>query len=253
MSSRSAAAWIRAVAAATVIASSARAEDRKPEGPDRFGTAQYSYVNVQSPELMPDTSAIQFSAINNGALRYQTNLAGYGLSAPVHLPGGALISYFELDLYDASPAGRVQAALLVCNYDGTGCVQQAGSCGTTGTVCSDDAGTPGYEGASVFLSPAVVVDNFLNRYIVAVGNTTLDGTTAVSQVIIGYKLQVSPSSSSPTFTDVPAGHPFYQFIEALAASGITGGCGGGNFCPDAPLTRGQMAVFLAKALGLQWP
>ena len=56
-----------------------------------------------------------------------------------------------------------------------------------------------------------------------------------------------------TFGDVPASHPFYQFIEALAASGITGGCGPGVYCPDAPLTRGQMAAFLSKALGLHWP
>jgi len=52
---------------------------------------------------------------------------------------------------------------------------------------------------------------------------------------------------------VPTGHPFFQFIEALAAAGITGGCGNGNYCPDNPVTRGQMAVFLAKALGLHWP
>jgi hypothetical protein len=36
-------------------------------------------------------------------------------------------------------------------------------------------------------------------------------------------------------------------------SGTTAGCGGGDFCPDAPITRGQMVAFLAKALGLQWP
>jgi hypothetical protein len=52
---------------------------------------------------------------------------------------------------------------------------------------------------------------------------------------------------------VPTNHPFFQFVEALAASGITAGCGNGNFCPDAPLTRGQIAVFLSKALGLHWP
>jgi hypothetical protein len=51
---------------------------------------------------------------------------------------------------------------------------------------------------------------------------------------------------------VPTNHPFFQFIEALAASRITSGCGGGNFCPDAPVTRGQMAVFLARALGLNF-
>jgi hypothetical protein len=64
---------------------------------------------------------------------------------------------------------------------------------------------------------------------------------------------VSDPPATPTFGDVPASHPFYQFVEALAASGITAGCSGGNYCPDAPLTRGQMAAFLSKALGLHWP
>ena len=64
---------------------------------------------------------------------------------------------------------------------------------------------------------------------------------------------VSPPPATPTFGDVPTGHPYFQFVEALVKSGVTGGCGGGNYCPDQPLTRGQMAVFLAKALGLQWP
>jgi S-layer homology domain len=72
-------------------------------------------------------------------------------------------------------------------------------------------------------------------------------------MIIGYVLQVSPAPGSPTFNDVPVSDPAFQYIEALVASGVTAGCGGGNYCPDSPLTRRQMAVFLAKALGLQWP
>jgi S-layer family protein len=39
----------------------------------------------------------------------------------------------------------------------------------------------------------------------------------------------------------------------LASAGITGGCGPGSYCPDAAVTRGQMAVFLATALGLHFP
>ena len=70
---------------------------------------------------------------------------------------------------------------------------------------------------------------------------------------IWWRRVVSDPPATPTFGDVPASHPFYQFIEALAKSGITGGCGSGNYCPDNPLTRGQMATFLAKALGLHWP
>ena len=69
---------------------------------------------------------------------------------------------------------------------------------------------------------------------------------------VGYQLKVSPAPAVATFLDVPTNHPFFQFVEALAASGITGGCGGGNYCPNNPVTRGQMAVFLAKALGLQF-
>ena len=51
-----------------------------------------------------------------------------------------------------------------------------------------------------------------------------------------------------TFSDVPPNHPFWTWIEALFAAGITGGCGGGNYCPDDPVTRGQMAVFLLRGI-----
>jgi hypothetical protein len=74
----------------------------------------------------------------------------------------------------------------------------------------------------------------------------------IGYIEVYWKRTVSSPPAAPTFSDVPSSHPFFQFIEALASSGITGGCGGGNYCPDDPLTRGQMAVFLAKALGLHW-
>lgn len=61
-----------------------------------------------------------------------------------------------------------------------------------------------------------------------------------------------PAPATATFDDVPTSHLFFQQIEVLVDSGITAGCGGGDFCPNAPLTRGQMAAFLAKALGLHW-
>jgi len=72
-------------------------------------------------------------------------------------------------------------------------------------------------------------------------------------VEVWWHRTVSAAPASATFADVPTSHVFFQFVEALAASGITGGCGGGNFCPDAPVTRGQMAVFLSRALGLHFP
>jgi hypothetical protein len=49
------------------------------------------------------------------------------------------------------------------------------------------------------------------------------------------------------FPDVPCSSTFAPWIEALAAEGVTTGCGGGNFCPDNLVTRRQMAVFLLKS------
>jgi hypothetical protein len=66
-------------------------------------------------------------------------------------------------------------------------------------------------------------------------------------VFIETALKNSASSCTGQFTDVPVGHPFCGFIERLANDGITGGCGSGNFCPDNPVTRAQMAVFLVAA------
>ena len=60
-----------------------------------------------------------------------------------------------------------------------------------------------------------------------------------------------PPACMGLFTDVPCPSPFADWIEQLAAEMITGGCGGGNYCPASPSTRGQMAVFIAKTFALQ--
>ncbi len=50
------------------------------------------------------------------------------------------------------------------------------------------------------------------------------------------------------FADAAPGHWAFSFIEALARAGITGGCGGDSYCPDARVTRAQMAVFLLRGM-----
>jgi hypothetical protein len=93
----------------------------------------------------------------------------------------------------------------------------------------------------------------LNAYFIRVVLEAEDGTTNFGAVRVFYKLQVSPAPATATFTDVPTTHPFFRFVEALVDAGITAGCGGGNFCVDNPITRGEMAVFLSVALGLHFP
>jgi hypothetical protein len=53
-----------------------------------------------------------------------------------------------------------------------------------------------------------------------------------------------PACTAQVFDDVPCSNPFARWINELAARGISGGCGDGNFCPGSAVTREQMAVFL---------
>jgi hypothetical protein len=66
-----------------------------------------------------------------------------------------------------------------------------------------------------------------------------------------YGPSYSPPPCTGLFADVPCPSLFADWIEDLAAQGITGGCGGGNYCPQNVTTRGQMAVFLVKTFCLQ--
>ena len=48
------------------------------------------------------------------------------------------------------------------------------------------------------------------------------------------------------FADVPVSHGFHNAIVKIFKNGITKGCGGNNFCPDQPIGRDQMAVFVLR-------
>jgi len=84
------------------------------------------------------------------------------------------------------------------------------------------------------------------------GNYGVDAPTLRQQMAVfllkaRHGLCYTPPSCTGTFGDVPCPSTFADWIEALAAEGITGGCGGGNYCPTSPVRRDQMAVFLLKA------
>ena len=72
-----------------------------------------------------------------------------------------------------------------------------------------------------------------------------------------FVLRTLDAGSSPLacvppniFGDVPETNPFCRWVEELANRGIVTGCGGGNYCPTAPVTREQMGVFISATFGL---
>jgi hypothetical protein len=59
----------------------------------------------------------------------------------------------------------------------------------------------------------------------------------------------APPPAVGIFTDVPATDPFAPWIEELYHRQVVAGCGDGTtYCPDDPVLRQQMAVFLLKTL-----
>ena len=60
-----------------------------------------------------------------------------------------------------------------------------------------------------------------------------------------------PPATGTVFGDVGAGDFAAAWIEEIADRGISSGCGGGNFCPNAFVSRAQMAVFLVLTFQLE--
>jgi hypothetical protein len=80
-----------------------------------------------------------------------------------------------------------------------------------------------------------------------VNQPTLRQQMAVFLLKARHGICYVPPSCTGVFADVPCPSTFVTWIEQLAEEGITGGCGGGNYCPTTPVRRDQMAVFLLKA------
>jgi S-layer homology domain len=216
-----------------------------PRRPKSFGTASQSILTFGAWNLVPNVPSATWHIVPSSILRY-FDFPGAELEGGIQLPSGVLIEKIELEACDNSADGEVIGGLASWAVPG-------GSGALLGVIETGDAATPGCAVFPLTLANPVTVENQNFQYQVAASSNTFDGTTSIAAVRVYYRRQVSPSPIIPSFSDVPTDDFGFQYIEALVSSGITGGCSGGNFCPDAAVTRRQMAIFLAKALGLHWP
>jgi len=146
----------------------------------------------------------------------------------------------------ASPATRGQMAVfLLLSKDGAAYVPPA----ATGTLFGDVPAS----------SPlAKWIEELAHRGVTAgCGGGNYCPATAVTRAQMAVFLLLTregtgytPPAAVGLFNDVPASNGFAKWIEELAHRGITAGCGGGNYCPNLSITRGQMAVFLTATFGL---
>lgn len=172
--------------------------------------------------------------------------------APIPVPDGARLTQFLYWGYDTDPGVDLSYDVYETCQDPSGTPPFV-----TLVAHASPTGTAGRHVGSVLLSH-LTADTKNCAYSVRVlfapaGHECVQGGLEVEKLQVSWVRQVSPAPATATFGDVPTSDSRFQFVEALVKSGVTVGCGNGNYCPDQPITRGQMAVFLAKALGLQWP
>jgi S-layer homology domain len=214
-----------------------------------FGTASEVVLNVQALLFYPPTNFVGFEIyqmFDTGIALFSTVPTIGDWWASVHLPAGALVDRIELEACDTNPAGAIEFGM-VRGSSPAGAAVAVTPTGSTGV-------NPGCAFFPLSLTAPLTIDNRNNNYWLFKRYGATDSTNRVNAIRVFYRLQVSPAPAVATFpNDVPTSHVFFRFIEALARAGVTAGCGPGAYCPDAPLTRGQMAVFLSIALGLHFP
>jgi len=211
--------------------------------PDTYGVTDTSTYTIWAFDFEAWDSLTTFDAV--GGSRFLTS--GGPLEAAVQLPAGAVITAIELQACDSLATDLVDVKLYSAGF-----TAGAESSALLANLTTGAADVPGCAFFSSSVSPAVIVDNFNKVYGVEVTTTGGNSGARFMAVRLSYHLQVSPAPGTATFGDVPVGHPQHRFVEALVAAGITAGCTGGNYCPNDPITRGQMAVFLSVALGLHF-
>ena len=233
------------------FARGARGEDPFRVRPKTYGTGPDSIYHLPITEFVPfdSTWGTRDWFFPGSLARFSPGCTTSCFYAVPRLPNGALLTGIEAYFCNTEPNHNYLLGVELHSswYDGTNDTYLGAA-----VYSSSSNGCGEFESAD--LTGLNYQVNWYNNQLFLVGRIDKsDGTQAFAGVNLYYRLQVSPAPPTSDFNDVSTSSPQFQFIEALYASGITAGCGGGNYCPDTPLTRGQMAVFLAKALGLQWP
>jgi hypothetical protein len=216
-----------------------------PSTPKEFGTMYPTFTTVPGNQHHPRASSTYEVQVGGGDIYLVSGDIFYdGL---LEMPEGASLNAIDIWGFDDVPQNLQFTVIRTC---------QAGAGNPSSTILrTDDSGLA--SGAFVTggpLGPSTPVDNQDCFYFVRTRFNAASSLLRLNKVRAIWTRQISPAPAVATFpNDTPTTHPYFRFIEALAASGITAGCAPQSFCPNAAITRGEMAVFLAAALGLHWP
>jgi hypothetical protein len=222
--------------------------------PQEFGISEEATYSLGPHDFQVHPDIANEAFFSDGYIVCDYGINFCSLAAPIHLPSGTRITSVQAFYYDNRP-GSQDPEFSLYRF-GLANPEVAQTLVAGGPTSSFDGGYTSFE--LPVAADGAVVDNgsYFYSFRARLRQHTSDSTEQhrLVGVAIRYVRQVSPAPPSATFDDVPSNHPYFRHIEALFDSGITAGCSAvpPMFCPDRAITRGEMAVFLAKALGLHW-
>ncbi len=227
--------------AGPVVAQEAAAGAPNAVSPGTYGTANTNYLWIPAPDFQPNRPGFGWAIDMHRYYHATGSDANPFFAAPLQLPNGAYLDGIQVYYYDGDASHNLEFLIESATGDTNPTSHQI--------TQIFSSGTPGF--TSDYMPVGITMDNVNNEYVVAI-NVNISPDLQFKGARVAYHLQVSPAPAVASFADVPTSSPIFRFVEALKASGITAGCDATHFCPNGALTRGQMAVFLATALGLQW-
>jgi S-layer homology domain len=192
----------------------------------------FSFVSAESPG-----NYTTFSTFSNNYLWAMSG--GFNIVGSINLPSGAYLSVARI-YYKGSP-GQIRM-WVYRGYPGGGDPYNYEVLGsyTSGT------------GPSGAININRTIANGNNIYYIRVVQSFVTSNVGFFGVRLFWKRQIRTGLSHP-FTDIGGlSQNFQDSIAALYQSGITTGTSPTTYSPGNPVTRAQMAAFLARALGLHW-
>jgi hypothetical protein len=117
----------------------------------------------------------------------------------------------------------------------------------TTTVFADlSPGNSAFNSGSVMLEQHITDGCAANPFRFCPEDAITRGQMAVFLVRAALGGDTFSYAQAPYFTDVPAGHQFFRWIQKLKELGITNGCAVGMFCPEGIVTRAEGATFVMR-------
>jgi hypothetical protein len=235
-----------------------RADPRSPEleGSRYFGPSSSGFSPVFARAFRGRFSSFGYGSFTGQDDIFNTNPATDNFADAQFdtIPDGASLEFFRVWMSDTHAGQNLTIFLLESCLPLFGPDEPAIT--TLATLSSSGSGgnTSFTAGLGITATTSTCVYYARARF----GNASLvgpgDETLRLYRARLQWARQLSPPPPAATFQDVPMTHPFFPFVEALVSTGITLGCSTSPplYCVNDAVTRGEMAVFLGRALGLDF-